>query len=97
MTALNLPPLPEVLTHSQAAVWCDSARTVLRQAVSNGVGEPLLLDANALTQFDSSALAAVLVLRREAATLGFKLQVQHLPARASELAALYGVGELLTA
>ncbi len=95
MTALNLPPLPEVLTHSQAAVWCDSARAVLRQAAAGG--GPLQLDAGALAQFDSSALAAVLVLRREAAALGHTLLVQHLPPRARELAGLYGVGELLTA
>jgi phospholipid transport system transporter-binding protein len=96
VTTLNLPPLPEVLTHSQAAVWCDSARTVLQLAAEGG-DRSVQLDAAALAQFDSSALAAVLVLRREAAALGLALQVQHLPSRASELADLYGVGELLTA
>ncbi len=94
---MNLPPLPEALTHSQAAVWCDSARTVLQLAAAEGGDRSVQLDAAALAQFDSSALAAVLVLRREAAALGLALQVQHLPSRASELAGLYGVGELLTA
>lgn len=95
MSYLNLPPLPEVLTHDQAAHWCDSARAVLQKIAPDAGATVLQLDAGALSQFDSSALAALLVLRREAAALGHTLLVQQLPSRARELAALYGVSELL--
>jgi phospholipid transport system transporter-binding protein len=48
-------------------------------------------------RFDSSALAVLLECRREALSLGKTFAVAHLPARLRELAALYGVAELLPA
>ena len=48
-------------------------------------------------QFDSSALAVLLECRREALALGKTFAVAGMPARLRELAALYGVGELLAA
>ena len=53
------------------------------------------LDASALTEFDSSALAVLLGLRRELVLRGSVLQVTGLSPRLRELAGLYGVIDLL--
>ena len=55
----------------------------------------VVLDATALTQFDSSALAVMLACRRDALAAGKTFSVQGLAARLSQLASLYGVAELL--
>jgi phospholipid transport system transporter-binding protein len=55
---------------------------------------PIQVDASALNRFDSSALAVLLELKREAAAAARPFRVQGMPARLGELAALYGVGEL---
>ncbi len=53
------------------------------------------LDASALTEFDSSALAVLLGLRREVVSRGSALQVAGVSPRLRELASLYGVMDLL--
>ena len=58
-------------------------------------GDLLVLDAGALGQFDSSALAVLLELQRRAAAAGRQLRVERVPARLAELAGLYGVAGLL--
>ena len=58
-------------------------------------GDLLVLDAGALGQFDSSALAVLLELQRRAASAGRQLRVERVPARLAELAGLYGVAGLL--
>jgi phospholipid transport system transporter-binding protein len=55
----------------------------------------LQVDASALEHFDSSALAVLLELRRQAQVRGQSFQVTGMSARLSELASLYGVDELL--
>jgi len=55
----------------------------------------LQVDASALVHFDSSALAVLLELRRQAQVRGQSFQVTGMSARLSELAGLYGVDELL--
>ena len=75
------------------------------QAVADGLVKQLLarvskgaeavLDASALTHFDSSALAVVLACRRAVAGQGAQLRVSGLPERAQALAKVYGVTELL--
>lgn len=55
----------------------------------------VVLDASALTQFDSSALAVMLACRREALAAGKTFAVQGLPVKLSQLAGLYGVAELV--
>ena len=88
MAVLRLPP---VLTHNQA----QACRLQLAQAMAASQDRVLLLDASDLTQFDSSALAVLLACRREAHALGRSLQLQGLPDKLRELAALYGVLALL--
>ena len=58
-------------------------------------GDLLVLDAGALGQFDSSALAVLLELQRRAAAAGRQLRVERVPARLVALAGLYGVAGVL--
>ncbi len=83
--------LPAELTHAQAAACC----RMLAQALRSDPGKQAVADASALSHFDSSALAVLLDCRREALALGKTFTVSKLPPRLRELAALYGVSDLL--
>jgi phospholipid transport system transporter-binding protein len=85
--------LPAVLMHPQAA----ACRVQLVEAMAATQDRVVLLDASALEEFDSSALAVLLACRRQAQALGRSLQVQGLSDRLRELATLYGVLVLLQA
>ena len=81
--------LPAQLTHAQAA-------TVAQQLGALAQTQPSLrVDASALQQFDSSALAVLLTGLREAAHHQHALTVSGLPAKALALARVYGVQDLL--
>ena len=83
--------LPETLLHNQAdaclSQWVSQLPSSLPQAVA--------LDASDLTEFDSSALAVLLGLRRVLTQKGSSLHIQGMTPRLRELASLYGVLELL--
>ena len=82
--------LPAVLTHAQALAAAAALRVqIVTQAT------PVVIDASALTQFDSSALAVLLAGRREAIAAGKAFSVSNLPAQLRQLAGLYGVAELI--
>jgi len=84
---LNLP----------AELTQDQARSCL-QDLALGVSShasPVVVDAQSLRRFDSSALAVLLALRRECARAGKAFAVHGLPQRLLDLAALYGVERLL--
>jgi phospholipid transport system transporter-binding protein len=81
--------LPAQLTHAQAA-------TVAQQLGSLARIQPSLrVNASALQQFDSSALAVLLTGLREAAKQHNALTVSGLPDKALALARVYGVQDLL--
>jgi phospholipid transport system transporter-binding protein len=82
--------LPAVVTHAQAQ---ETARGLKAHVTSEPAG--VVLDASALMQFDSSALAVMLACRRDALAAGKTFSVHGLPARLSQLAGLYGVAELV--
>ena len=82
--------LPAVVTHAQAL---EAARGLKAQVAAQA--ERVVLDASALTQFDSSVLAAILACRREAMAAGKSFAVRGLPAKLGQLAGLYGVAELI--
>jgi phospholipid transport system transporter-binding protein len=82
-------PLPARLTHTEATACL---LTLQQQA---GQGGDLVVDASALDDFDSAALATLLALRRWAQAQGRGLRVQRVPVRLAELVSLYGVAELL--
>jgi phospholipid transport system transporter-binding protein len=81
--------LPSVLTHAQAR----ATALALVQAVQ--AQAHLILDASALQQFDSSALAVLLAGLRAASERGGQITVQALPPRAVSLARVYGLADLL--
>jgi len=82
--------LPSTLTHPQATACLNTLVQVLSSQPSEAV-----LDASALRQFDSSALAVVIELRRVCKRTGKSLVVQGLPPSMVELATLYGVESLV--
>ena len=82
--------LPAILTHDQAL---ETARGLRTQAAAQADG--VMIDASALTQFDSSALAVMLACRRDAIAAGKSFAVNGLPARLAQLAGLYGIAGLI--
>ncbi|CAN7600229.1 STAS domain-containing protein [Variovorax sp. LjRoot84] len=85
--------LPPKLTHDDAPACV----LMLRQGLAGQTGSSTVVDASALAQFDSSALAVLLECRRESSALGRGFAVKGLPSRLRELASLYGVAGLLPA
>lgn len=83
--------LPSELTQTQAT----GCLKVLLQGLKSEAGEAVVLDASALTQFDSAALAVLLEFRREVLGAGKSFAVQGMPPRLGNLATLYGVNDLL--
>jgi phospholipid transport system transporter-binding protein len=88
----NVLKLPEALTQTTAT---RSLREL--QAALRGESAPVVVDAASLSRFDSTALAVLLELRREALQLGKPIAIQGLPPRLEDLARLYGIAELLSA
>lgn len=84
--------LPANLTHNVAAAFSSGLPAMVASQPAGVVA-----DGGALQQFDSSALAVLLVCRREALAAGKSFAVRALPARLRQLAGLYGVAELLPA
>lgn len=85
--------LPKALTQVEATACLRSLVEGLRKQSGNGV----VVDASALTRFDSAALAVLLEFRREVISLGKQFSIFGLPARLADLAKLYGIDELLPA
>ena len=84
--------LPAVLTHAGASEF-------FRTLTSDLASQPkdVLVDASALRQFDSSALAILLECRRQALAASKTFAVQRAPERLLQLAGVYGVGALIFA
>jgi len=85
--------LPTKLTHDDAP----ACMRMLQQGLAGQTDTSTVVDASALTQFDSSALAVLLECRRESSALGRGFAVKGLSPRLRELAALYGIAGLLPA
>ena len=85
--------LPPKLTHAEAP----ACLYMLQQGLAGKSDTSTVVDASALAQFDSSALAVLLECRRESSALGRGFAVKGLPPRLRELASLYGVAGLLPA
>lgn len=88
MTALTLPA---TLLHDQADACLAQWVTQLPPAFPSAV----TLDASGLVEFDSSALAVLLGLRRLLTRKGSTLRIEGMTPRLRELASLYGVMDLL--
>jgi phospholipid transport system transporter-binding protein len=85
--------LPTALTFAQAS----QALVQLQAAVGQSApGQSFVVDASALTEFDTSAIAVLLEARRLAQGRGVGFEVRQAPAKLGQLAALYGVEDLLS-
>lgn len=85
--------LPTKLTHDEAP----ACMRMLQQGLAGQAGSATVVDASALAQFDSAALAVLLECRRESSAMGRGFAVKGLSPRLRELAMLYGVAGLLPA
>lgn len=83
--------LPEQLTMHVAGQVLGQ----LSQALAQQPAQAVVLDAQVLRVFDSSAVAVLLELRRQLLARGKTLQLAHAPTRLKQLVTLYGVAELL--
>jgi phospholipid transport system transporter-binding protein len=84
--------LPPQLTQSEAKACLRVLQLELpAQAAA------VVVDAGALIRFDSAALAVLLELRRQSMAMSKTFAVAHMPTRLADLAALYGIGDLLVA
>lgn len=83
--------LPKELTHAQA----NACLAQLRQGLSSSSESVVTLDASPLLEFDSAALAVLLAFRRQCLKEGRTFAIHGLNSRLADLAALYGIDELL--
>lgn len=84
--------LPAILTHAAAAGFFRTAALEVPLQP-----QEVVVDASALQQFDSSALAILLECRRQALATGKAFAVLGAPQRLLQLAGVYGVAELIPA
>ena len=83
--------LPSELTHQQAT----PCLRMLVQGLPSQTGPAVVVDAAALSRFDSSALGVLLEFRRASLARGKGFEIRSLSPRLVDLARLYGVAELL--
>ena len=83
--------LPVKITHNEA-------EALVRNLTGQVTVQPnaLVVGAQQLVEFDSSALAVLLACRRAALAAGKQFSVNGLPSKLAQLATLYGVAQLLT-
>jgi phospholipid transport system transporter-binding protein len=85
-----VPRLPSSLTIAEA----NAALRALEADLGPGSG-PVVVDASPLAAFDTSAIAVLLEVRRQAQAVGRPMTVQGAPSTMIELAQMYGVRDLL--
>ncbi|MEY4235090.1 MAG: hypothetical protein RLZZ454_348 [Pseudomonadota bacterium] len=83
--------LPQTLMHPQAQACLQELQAGIATSAS-----PIVVDASALTAFDSCALAVLLELRRSTALAGKDLCLKGLPEQLKVLASVYGVQDLIS-
>ena len=83
--------LPVKITHNDADAL---ARNLTGQVSAQP--NAVVVDAQQLVEFDSSALAVLLACRRAALGAGKQFSVIALPSKLAQLATLYGVAQLMT-
>ncbi len=82
--------LPSGLTVPQAT----QALSALNEALRDAPGPVVELDATALQEVDTSAIAVLLQCRRQVQARGHRLLVRGMPPKLMALMTLYGVSEL---
>lgn len=83
--------LPDKLTQAEATGCLQGLSAAMQRQTDPAV----VVDATALQEFDSAALAVLLQLRRQCLAGGRGFSVRAMPARLANLATLYGIEGLL--
>ncbi len=83
--------LPATLTMAEA----NAALEALIAGIEAETGAAVTIDASALTQLDTSAVAALIECRRLAMAKGLRFELRGVPQRLADLASLYGVHDLV--
>lgn len=91
MSAAPAVALPASVTMDDASV----ALRAIESALAAGGGDTLQIDASALADVDTAAVALLLHARRLAQARGGSVVLRHVPERLIALARLYGVESLL--
>jgi len=91
MDALTLPATANL---GASAALAAQLGAEIERRIARGV-RAVVVDASALAVYDTATIALLLELRRRAAAGGASLRLDGAPAKLVQLAALYGVGELL--
>jgi phospholipid transport system transporter-binding protein len=86
--------LPPSIDHSNVEQVLAAAVGKLSSLPSQ---ETLLIDCQTLSVFDSSALSALLVIKRRASERHIAIQLQAIPEKLASLAKVYGLAELVLA
>lgn len=89
--------LPTEITHDQATACASRLSEQLQSRAKDASNRPVVIDAGNLQNFDSSALAVLLACRRQVTRCDRRMVVAHMPKKLRDLAALYGVSDLLPA
>jgi phospholipid transport system transporter-binding protein len=92
MTAIY--QLPSTIDHSNVEKVLVAA---VGQLSSLSAGEALVIDCQSLATFDSSALSALLAIKRRASEKSIQVQLQAVPEKLASLAKVYGLAELVLA
>ena len=86
---------PTAITLPERVTMADARATLLRLQPQLAATDQPVIDASALQDLDSAALALLLDCQRQAHAHGKTLQVTGAPAKLGQLARLYGVEALL--
>lgn len=93
--ASSVLKLPPDLTFTKAVACTAAFKDDLRAACVREPQVQIVLDAGSVKQFDSSALAILMQLRRDVIALGGQgVRVASMPEKLRELSKLYGVADL---
>lgn len=86
--------LPSRIDHSNVEKVLVAA---VGQLLSLSSQETLTIDCQSLTVFDSSALSALLAIKRRASEKSIPVKLQAVPEKLASLAKVYGLAELVLA
>jgi len=92
MTAIY--QLPQSIEHNNVE---EVLTQVVKALLPLKAQETLVIDCQALTVFDSSALSALLAIKRRASEKAIQIEMQSVPEKLASLAKVYGLAEIVLA
>ena len=86
--------LPQSIEHNNVE---EVLTQVVKALSALAAQETLVIDCQALAVFDSSALSALLAIKRRASEKYIQIQIQAVPEKLASLAKVYGLAEIVLA